>query len=265
MITIQHLHKAFGKNEVLRGIDLNFDRPGITAILGPNGSGKTTLIKCLLGMVIPDKGCICLDGENVARQWQYREHLSYLPQIARFPENLTGRELLAMVKDLRESPANDAELIDLFGLEPHLNKRLGNLSGGTRQKINLVLTFMYDNPYLILDEPTAGLDPVAMIHLKELIAREKQRGKTILITTHIMAFVEEVADEIVFLLEGNIHFKGALDELKKQYGEASLEKAIATMMLHEDIDPSKMGGRAAGDRHQPDAADSSGSITPLTL
>jgi Cu-processing system ATP-binding protein len=241
MISIQHLRKKFGKNEVLKGIDLHFDQPGITAVLGPNGSGKTTLIKCLLGMVIPDSGCICMDGENIGGQWAYRERLSYLPQIARFPENLTPRELFSMVKDLRKSSATDEELIQLFDLSPHLNKRLSNLSGGTRQKINLVLAFMYDTPYLILDEPTSGLDPVAMLHLKELIEREKQRGKTILITTHIMGFVEEIADDIIFLLEGQIHFKGSLRTLKLQYQESSLERAIAAMMLQQN-------GKAVGMR-----------------
>ena len=235
MITIQDLHKSFGKNEVLKGIDLNFDQPGITAVLGPNGSGKTTLIKCLLGMVIPDKGRICMDGQNVARQWAYRNHISYLPQIARFPDNLTGGELFRLVKDLRHGgTANDQELIKTFDLQPHLGKRLAHLSGGTRQKINLVLAFMYDNPLLILDEPTAGLDPVAMIRLKELIVREKERDKTILITTHIMGFVEEMADEIVFLLEGHIHFRGSLQSLKKQQSETSLEKAIAIMLQQKN-------------------------------
>jgi len=246
MITIQNLHKAFGKNEVLTGVELNFDKPGITAVLGPNGSGKTTLIKCVLGMVIPDKGCITMDGESIEGHWAYRENLSYLPQIARFPENLTGRELLDMVKDMRSGTANDNDLIELFDLGPHLDKRLGNLSGGTRQKINLVLAFMYDNPVIILDEPTAGLDPVSLLHLKEVIAQEKKRGKTILITTHIMSLVEQIADEIVFLLEGKIHFKGSTHTLKERYNETSVEKAIASMMLQQngkatavkDIEPS---------------------------
>ncbi|MEO1259959.1 MAG: ABC transporter ATP-binding protein [Bacteroidota bacterium] len=258
MITIQHLHKAFGKNEVLKGIDLHFGQPGISAVLGPNGSGKTTLIKCLLGMVIPDSGCICVDGADVSGQWTYRERLSYLPQIARFPENLTAKELFKMVKDLRMNNANDEELINLFDLRPHLDKRLGNLSGGTRQKINLVLAFMYDNPYIILDEPTAGLDPVAMIHLKELIRQEKEKGKTILITTHIMSFVEEVADEIIFLLEGHIHFQGSQSTLKDQYGETSLEKAIASMMLQQK------GEKGERDIAPPDSKPSHSSH-PLTL
>ncbi|HHM21448.1 MAG TPA: ABC transporter ATP-binding protein [Bacteroidetes bacterium] len=230
MLTIQKLRKSFGKNQVLNGIDLNFDQAGITAVLGPNGSGKTTLIKCILGMVIPDNGLISFEGRDVSGQWTYREHINYLPQIARFPENLTGYELFDLVKDLRNGTANDRRLIQLFDLQPHLGKRLANLSGGTRQKINLVLAFMYDNPLIILDEPTAGLDPVALLRLKDLITGEKQKGKTILITTHIMSFVEEMADEVVFLLEGKIYFKGSLQHLLRQYGGGSLEYAIANIL-----------------------------------
>lgn len=235
MITIENLHKSFGKNQVLKGIDLAFDKPGISAVLGPNGSGKTTLIKSILGMVIPQKGDICVMGENVKGKWTYRDQIDYLPQIARFPENLKVSELLSMVKDLRNRKANDQELIEFFGLEPFLDKRLGNLSGGTRQKVNIVQAFMYDSPMMILDEPTAGLDPVSMIRLKDLINREKAKGKTILITTHIMSFVEEMADEIVFLLEGNIHFRGSLEALKDRYQESNLERAIAKILEGNEV------------------------------
>lgn len=230
MISINNLHKAFGKNKVLQGIDLSFEGAGITAILGPNGSGKTTLIKCILGMVYPDKGDIQLGGQSIRHEWAYRDQLDYLPQIARFPENLTVLELFSLVKDLRKRTASGEELVELFGLKPFLNKRLSNLSGGTRQKVNIVQAMMFDSPLVIMDEPTAGLDPVAMIRLKEIIRREKERGKTILITTHLMNFVEEVADDVVFILEGKIHFKGSLSALKAQYGEAQLEQAIAHIL-----------------------------------
>ncbi|HFA48596.1 MAG TPA: ABC transporter ATP-binding protein [Bacteroidetes bacterium] len=235
MIKITNLHKSFGKNKVLKGVDLLFDKPGITAVLGPNGSGKTTLIKCLLGMVIPNDGEIYVDGKNVARQWAYRDQIDYLPQIARFPENLTVKELLKMIKDLRPRKADDQRLIQLFELEPFLDKKLGNLSGGTRQKVNIVAAFMYDSPILVLDEPTVGLDPVAMIQLKELIWEEKAKGKTILLTTHIMGFVEEMADDIVFLLEGKIHFNGSLKGLKKQYGQPTLERTIAEILKQSKV------------------------------
>ncbi len=230
MIEIKNLHKKFGKLTVLDGLDLNITKGGIFAILGPNGSGKTTLIKCLLGMVIPNKGEILLEEKSVLKKWDYRNNLNYLPQIANFPANLSVIELIKMVKNLRPKKANEQELIDLFGLNEFLNKKLGNLSGGTKQKVNLVLTFMFDSELIILDEPTTGLDPIALIHLKELIKQEKEKGKTILITTHIMSFVDEMADEIVFLLDGKIYFKGSVDKLKKQTNQTNLEHAIATLM-----------------------------------
>jgi Cu-processing system ATP-binding protein len=235
MIEISNLHKRFGKVQVLEGVSLNITGGGIFAILGPNGSGKTTLIKSILGMVIPQMGTIRINDESIADKWQYREKINYLPQIAQFPENLTVVELINMIKNLRAAPANDQTLIDLFGLSPFLDKKLGNLSGGTKQKVNLVLTFMFDCPILILDEPTTGLDPVSLIHLKDLINREKAAGKTILITTHIMDFVETMADEIVFLLEGKIYFKGSVAALKKKSSKNELEHAIATILTEKHV------------------------------
>ncbi len=235
MIEINNLHKHFGKVQVLDGVSLEIKGGGIFAILGPNGSGKTTLIKSILGMVIPQSGTIHINKLPIKNQWKYRENINYLPQIARFPENLTVSELIGMIKNLRGKKANDLELINLFGLPPFMDKKLGNLSGGTKQKVNLVLTFMFDCPLLILDEPTTGLDPVSLIHLKELITKEKEAGKTILITTHIMDFVEIMADEIVFLLEGNIYFKGTVADLKKKSSRNDLEHAIATILTEENV------------------------------
>ena len=136
-----------------------------------------------------------------------------------------------MIKDLRtEKKADDQHLIELFKLEPFLDKRLSNLSGGTKQKVNLVLTFMFDSPLVILDEPTSGLDPISHLRLKELIKAEKEKGKTILITSHIMSFVEEIADEIVFLLEGKIYFKGSIAQLKIKTQQPDFEHAIASIL-----------------------------------
>jgi len=230
MIQINNLHKKFGKLTVLDGLDLEIKSGGIFAVLGPNGSGKTTLIKSTLGMVIPSSGEIRIDNKSVLKQWNYRNQINYLPQIANFPANLSVKELIAMVKNLRPKEANDKGLISLFGLEPFLDKKLGNLSGGTKQKVNIVLTFMFDSNLIILDEPTTGLDPIALIHLKEIIQKEKEKGKTILITTHIMSLVEEIADKIVFLLDGKIYFKGTVDELKTQTNQTNLEHAIAGLI-----------------------------------
>jgi Cu-processing system ATP-binding protein len=231
MIEIKQLNKKFGKNEVLKELDLSIYKGGIFAVLGPNGSGKTTLIKSILGMVIPQSGSIKLNGNTIKKDWKYRNEIDYLPQIANFPNNLTVKELIKMIKDLRANNSkNEEPLIKLFKLEPFLNKKLGNLSGGTKQKVNLVLTFMFDSPLVILDEPTTGLDPISLIRLKGLITKEKEKGKTILITSHIMSFVEEVADEIVFLLEGKIYFKGTISELKSKTKQPDFEHAIASIL-----------------------------------
>jgi len=230
MIHIKHLYKKFGKLTVLDDLNLDIKKGGIFAILGPNGSGKTTLIKSILGMVIPDKGVIEIADENILGKWSYRNEINYLPQIADFPVNLTVIELIKMVKNLRPKQANDKKLINMFGLTPFLKQKLGNLSGGTKQKVNIVLTFMFNSNLIILDEPTTGLDPIALILLKKIIQKEKDAGKIILITTHIMGLVEEVADEIVFLLDGNIYFKGSIKKLKEQTQQPNLEQAIAGLM-----------------------------------
>lgn len=231
MVTIENLHKRFGNNHVLSGVDLNIRKGGIFAVLGPNGSGKTTLIKAILGMVIPNKGDISVLGENIKKKSDYRHKIDYLPQIANFPSNLRVKELIKMIKDLRKPTTEDQRLIQLFKLEPFLDKKLGTLSGGTKQKVNLVLTFMFDSPLVILDEPTTGLDPIALIRLKDLIQAEKAKGKTILITSHIMSFVEEVSDEIVFILEGKIYFKGTIQKLKTKTNQPDFEHAIASILL----------------------------------
>jgi len=230
MVSINNLHKKFSNNVVLDGVDLDINEGGIFAILGPNGSGKTTLIKSILGMVIPNKGTINVLGHDIKKNSSYRNEIDYLPQIANFPSNLKVKELITMIKDLRGNHTKDEELIKLFKVEPFLNKKLGNLSGGTKQKVNIILTFMFNSPLIILDEPTSGLDPISLIRLKQLIDQEKANGKTILITSHIMSFVEEVSDEIVFLLEGKIYFRGSISELRNKTKQPNFEHAIASIL-----------------------------------
>lgn len=231
MISLHRLNKSFGKQEVLREIELEFNKPGVIAVLGPNGSGKSTLIKLILGLVIPTDGEIKVLGKSIRRSYDYRNSISYLPQIARFPENLKVKELLLVIEDIRGSSSMKEHFIQYFGVQEYLDKKLGHLSGGTRQKINLVLTFMYDTPIRILDEPTAGLDPIAMVALRNLIEEERKAGKMILLTTHIIPLVDAMADDLIFLLDGAIHFRGAPALLKERTQKESLEDAIAGMML----------------------------------
>ena len=236
MIEFKDVHKKYGKLEVLKGVSFTIKDGGIIAILGPNGSGKTTSMKSFLGMVVPTKGEIFFNGKSIKNQWAYREQISYLPQIANFPSNLKVKELIAMIKNIKKLPCHEQELIELFGLQKHLNKSLGNLSGGTKQKVNLVLTFMVDVPVLVLDEPTSGLDPIAILALKKLILREKEKGKTILITSHILSFIEELSDEILFILEGNIYFRGTPQQLLETTQKNNFQEAIAELLKNEKYD-----------------------------
>ena len=231
LVRITQLAKTFGSLPVLRSVDLVV-RPGrVMAIVGPNGAGKTTLIKSLLGLTHPDAGEIWFGGSGVSGDEAYRARIGYMPQIARYPENLTGAELLAMLKDLRGEGARvDEELIDLLDLESALAQPLRVLSGGTRQKVNAVMAFLFSPELLVLDEPTAGLDPLSSRILKDKILAAKASGRTFIVTSHIMNELEELADDVAFMLDGRALFVGTLAELKRITCQTTLERAIATMM-----------------------------------
>lgn len=231
MVRVEGLKKRFGKHQVLKGIDISIEEGKVHAILGHNGSGKTTLIKNILGLVVPTEGKIEVNGMNVANHWEYRKHIGYMSQIATFPQNLTVKELLDMVTDLRGPAPDRQQLLEQFGLLPELNKKLGTLSGGTRQKVNAVLAFMHRSPLLICDEPTVGLDPVSLLRLKAMMREAREEGQTVVIITHIMSLVEELADEVIYLQEGEVHFQGSVSALKDMQSQTSLEKAIASMMI----------------------------------
>lgn len=231
MVDISGLDKSFGKLRVLRGLDLRVERGKVTAIVGPNGSGKTTLIKIILGLARADRGRIVVDGREVTHDGLQRERIGYMPQAARFPENLTARHVLAMLQDLRgKTRDRDKELIDAFDLSREMDKPLRTLSGGNRQKVSAVIAFLFHPEIVILDEPTAGLDPVASSILKDKIRLEAARGTTFILTSHIMSEIEELASNLAFLLDGSIRFSGPIDELKHATGQTRLERAIAHLM-----------------------------------
>ncbi|MGH7669993.1 MAG: ABC transporter ATP-binding protein [Gemmatimonadaceae bacterium] len=231
MIEARGLSKRFGALTVLREVNLVIVPGRITAILGPNGAGKTTFLKMILGLTRPGGGTLLFDGAPVNGDCRYRARIGYMPQLARFPENLTGRELIAMVRDLRgATDAGDDELIGAFALEPQLDKRLRTLSGGTRQKINAVLAVLFRPELLILDEPTAGLDPVASSVLKDKILTLRGEGRTCLITSHVLSEMEELADDVVFLLDGRVRFSGSIADLMASTRQATLERAVAELM-----------------------------------
>src|SRR6476619_1076522 len=205
MVETRRLHKSFGRLRVLDGIDMRVARNRVTAVVGPNAAGKTTLIKTILGLIRADDGTILVDGKAIEGDDAYRSRIGYMPQIARFPDNLSATDLFDMLKDLRGVIARvDDRLIQAFGLSGEASKPLRTLSGGTRQKVNAVMAFLFDPDLLILDEPTAGLDPVASGILKARIAEDRDNGKTFILTSHIMSELEELADDVIFLNDGRV-------------------------------------------------------------
>jgi Cu-processing system ATP-binding protein len=232
MISARGVRKRFGKLPVLNGLDLDVERGSITAIVGPNASGKTTFNRIILGLVRADGGEIRLDNRLLDGDARYREQIGYMPQIARYPENLSGRDVMSLVRDVRgDRVPRDEELIDLFTLGPMLDKPLRLLSGGMRQRINAALAFLFRADLLILDEPTAGLDPVSAGALKDKMRRVRDEGRTIIVTSHVLSELDEVADRIAFLLDGVVRFSGSRHELLSSTGEMTLERAVADLML----------------------------------
>jgi Cu-processing system ATP-binding protein len=233
MIIASNVSKKFGKLKALDNISLTCNKGECIALIGPNGSGKTTLIKSILGMVVPDSGFITFNGENILHSWQYRSEIGYMPQIGRYPDNMSIGDLIKMMKDIRGSKKIlDEELIQLFGLNEQMKKKMRTLSGGTRQKVSASLAFLFDPEVLILDEPTAGLDPVASEILKEKIISEKKKGKLIMITSHVLSELDELVTQVIYMQDGILQFHKTIDELRIDTGENKLSRAIANVMLN---------------------------------
>lgn len=231
MIEARNITKSFGKLRVLDDLSLRIGARKITGLVGPNAAGKTTLAKIILGLTRMDSGTLEIAGSPIGVDDSYRSRIGYMPQMARFPENLSARELFEMLTDLRRPTQSvDDELIERFNFAGALDKPIRVLSGGTRQKVNAVIAFLFRPDLLILDEPTAGLDPVSSGILKDKILAEKAAGKTFLLTSHIMSELDELADDVAFINEGSVAFVGALTELKRVTRQSNLERAIAEMM-----------------------------------
>jgi Cu-processing system ATP-binding protein len=167
----------------------------------------------------------------------YRSQIGYMPQIGRYPENMTIAHVIDMMKDIRKgSNTNpDETLVKSFGLKNMMQKKMSTLSGGTTQKVSAALAFMFNPDVLILDEPTAGLDPLSSEKLKQRIIQEKQNGKLILITSHILSELDDLITEVFYMQEGKLLFHNKFSALKEETGEIKLSKAIAKIMSEQEL------------------------------
>lgn len=236
MIEFKNVTKSFGKLKVLDNVNLNCTKGECIALIGPNGCGKTTLIKSLLGMVIPDKGSIIFKGKNIKDHFEYRSEIGYMPQIGRYPDNMTIGQIVKMITNIRKSDmAVDNFLYQQYNLEALGAKRMSTLSGGTTQKVSATLAFLFNPEVLILDEPTAGLDPLSSEILKEKIIKEKEAGKLIIITSHLLNELDDLVTQLIYMQDGKVQFHKKIEEIKMQTGESKISKAIAGIMKASQI------------------------------
>jgi Cu-processing system ATP-binding protein len=231
MIEIKNLNKKFGKLEVLSDVNLTFKKGECIALIGPNGCGKTTLIKSILGMVIPTKGNVLFNEKSILKEYMYREQIGYMPQIGRYPDYMTVGQIIEMIKKIRNSNQTlDEDLLRAFDLEKIFDKQMRTLSGGTTQKVSATLAFLFNPEVLILDEPTAGLDPLASEILKDKIIKEKDKGKLILITSHLLSELDDMITQIIFMQDGKVHFHKTIADLLESTNEQKISKAIAKIL-----------------------------------
>lgn len=234
MIEIKNINKKFGKLEVLNDVNLSFKKGECIALIGPNGCGKTTLIKSILGMVIPSKGDILFNEKSILKEFKYREQIGYMPQIGRYPDYMSVGQIIEMIKKIRNSDqVLDEDLVHAFQLEKIVDKQMRTLSGGTTQKVSATLAFLFNPEVLILDEPTAGLDPLASEILKEKIIREKEKGKLILITSHLLSELDDLITQIIYLQDGTVHFHQTIADLLESTNEQKISKAIAKILKNK--------------------------------
>jgi len=223
MIKSENLTKTFynfwgkPKTKALSELSITVEKGAVTGLLGPNGAGKSTLMKLILGHLYPTSGTLQVLDKS-PRDVLSKRFIGYLPERTSFYKNLNASETLHFFADLlglekKESTKRIEQLINMVGLDGIGKRRVGEFSNGMRKRLGLAQAMLNDPELLLLDEPTAGLDPVGCREVKDLIKVLKERGKTILMTTHLLADVQDVSDKILILYGGKLQASGSINEL----------------------------------------------------
>jgi len=220
MIDIENLSKYYGKVRGVDGISLEVKEGEVMAFLGPNGAGKTTTIKCILGLIKPTKGRITVKGMEIGKnEKEIKRLIGYLPQRISFPENMTGYEILKLFSRIRGIQKDRVEqILSIVGLSADSRRKVTEYSGGMIQRLGIAVALLSDPHILILDEPTISLDPEGAYQIKRLIFDLNKSGKTIVLSTHILGDIEELADRIAIFHRGKLIDVDSLPNLSKKIG-----------------------------------------------
>lgn len=203
MIQVHKLTKRFGAFLAVDHVSFEVAPGEIVALVGPNGSGKSTTMKCIAGLIAPSEGEIMVNGASVVlgrRDW-----LSYLPQKVGFPENLTGREVASFYSRLRKLPAATTQrAMELSQLNGFGGRAVREYSVGMLQRLGIAIVLTAETPIVVLDEPTAGLDPDAVLRFRELLVAMRARGQAVIVSTHVLSEAETLADRVAILMRGRL-------------------------------------------------------------
>lgn len=230
MIELRELSKRFGTVEALHALSLTVARGEMVALVGPNGAGKTTALKLLAGLLLPTAGSARVAGLDVHQEGvAVKRLLAFLPDQPFLYEQLTVAEMLGFIGGMYRLPADTLQeragtLLSRFGLSDALSRRIGELSFGMRSRLALVASLLHDPQVLVMDEPFFGLDPQTLRSMKQLLIERTSAGLTVLLSTHQLAIVEDLAHRIVVLDQGRMVAVGTLDELRRRYGGTRLEE-----------------------------------------
>lgn len=233
LISLRNVSKSYGGQKILDRISLEFSAGQSIALIGPNGSGKTTLIKSILGLILPDSGEILVKKKSIDKSPDYRKIIGYMPQLSLFPENMKVQQLFALIQNIRKEKSNDDCDISLykdFEIDKMKHKALGTLSGGMKQQVSAALAFYFHPEIIILDEPTAGLDPLSNEILKAKINQAQQDNRLVITTSHILSDLDEICNHVIYLMGGKVLFNMSTTEMSSQTRETRLNKMVVQLL-----------------------------------
>lgn len=228
MIEVRGLTKRFGAFLAVDDVSFEARAGEILALVGPNGSGKSTTMKCIAGLISPTRGEILANGASIAGQ--KRDWLSYLPQKVSFPENLTGKEVIGFYSQLRKlDPKFTGRALEVSQLNGFSNRAVREYSAGMLQRLGIAVALMPETSVVVLDEPTAGLDPDSVLHFRKLLLAMRARGQTVLLSSHALTEVEALADRVAILVRGRL----AACESIRHFRERLARHALMRITLRE--------------------------------
>lgn len=231
IVRVRDLTKKYGAFTAVDGVSFDVNAGEVFALLGPNGSGKTSTLKCLVGLNVPTSGQIVVNGvDAIADPTEASRHISYLPQRVVFPESVTAREVLrfhARLRGLEMSVAEEA--LESAKFNGAAGKPVGTFSGGMVQRLGLAVAALPSAPVLLLDEPTASLDPQGVIRFREFVREQRARGTTVVFSTHLLSEVEQLADRTAVFVGGKIVACTGIEEIRRTF---TANGTIEDMYLH---------------------------------